>query len=615
MVADENPGWWRITPAAELTALSEGLLEDGADIENRSRVITALIPVEHAELSQVQSLIQPFLTRPGGSLIALEASGVLIVTDFADRVTRAQRLATLADQPGEPIRVELLPATHLRASVLASQVNTMLQTQARMQGRDDSMIEVGFVDRTNQLVLTGSADRVAEAIRVAGSLDVPLGVSTRTYQMAVVSPQRVDSLIRSLIDPIDLDRIYRSSVDEELGWLVVSTTPDIHAEITTIRNELDVRVEGDRDPVRFYRLRNAGADEVLRTIQAITPSTGLDTVALDGATPSEDNLDPNTPAAISGVTSTIDGHTATLAADINTNSIIVIAPPATQQIYAKLIERLDERRPQVLIEVTVVTLDTSDGYSVGVDISRSETNDAGQILTFSSFGLSSVDLATGGLELIPGVGFNGALLGSDIADVVVRAVQSDSRAEVVAAPSLLVNDNAEGLIVSESEAPTTSINQGQNSDTVSFSGFVGAGTTVSVQPRISEGDHLALTYSIELSTFDGESGEGIPPPRQTNSVSSEVTIPNGWTIVLGGINRKDTSESVQRVPLLGRIPGVEYLFSNRTVSESETTLFVFIKATILRDDTFADLRHISGHHLESAGVPGDWPTSEPMTLP
>ncbi len=286
-----------------------------------------------------------------------------------------------------------------------------------------------------------------------------------------------------------------------------------------------------------------------------------------------------------------------------------------QAIYERLIRMLDKRRPQVMIEVTLVTLDTSNNFSLGVELSKADAVGAnGQYLTFSSFGLSTADAATGALTLTPGVGFNGILLDPDSVNVVLRALASEGRSEVLSAPRVLVNDNATASLSSVAESPFTSVNASDTVATTSFAGYASAGTTVSVSPHISEGDHLMLQYSLTLNSFTGEGAAGIPPPRQTNTLSSEVTIPDGYTIIVGGLNRKDAAESISKLPILGDIPILEYLFSSRSKNRSENTLFVFIRPVILRDDQFEDLRYLSAQDRKLADLPEDAPTSEPMLM-
>lgn len=116
----------------------------------------------------------------------------------------------------------------------------------------------------------------------------------------------------------------------------------------------------------------------------------------------------------------VRGKNATVAADVNTNSIIVIAGPQVQQTYADLIKRLDERRPQVQIECTIVSLDTSDGFTFGVDIGKLGGFGTSQLLTLSSFGISTADPTTGKLAPVAVPGGTFGLLSPRIADIVLR---------------------------------------------------------------------------------------------------------------------------------------------------------------------------------------------------
>ncbi|MEM8732877.1 MAG: secretin N-terminal domain-containing protein, partial [Planctomycetota bacterium] len=124
---------------------------------------------------------------------------------------------------------------------------------------------------------------------------------------------------------------------------------------------------------------------------------------------------------------------ARVSADIATNSLIVVAPKNVQEMYAELIESLDQRRPQVLIEAKIIAVDTSDDFSLGVEVSVGDRTGATRLFKFTSFGLSEVNAETGALQIIPGLGFNGTLVDPDVADVVVRALSSHRRAKVLAA--------------------------------------------------------------------------------------------------------------------------------------------------------------------------------------
>jgi type II secretory pathway component GspD/PulD (secretin) len=358
-------------------------------------------------------------------------------------------------------------------------------------------------------------------------------------------------------------------------------------------------------------------------------STGISTPGSLPNTPAASLYRQNNPGSVAGAGGggaagagtgqgavlSVHNKDATVTADVNSNSIIVIAPPPIQMMYADLIKRLDERRPQVQIECTIVSLNTSDSFSFGVDIGKLGGFNTSKLLTLSSFGVSSPNAATG--QLTPGANGGGtfALLSPNIADIVLNALAGNSRARFVSAPQLLVNDNGKGKLESVAQEPYSVILDASSVQSVtSFGGQAEAGTSISVEPHISEADYLQLTYSIELSNFTGASSNGLPPPSQKNTVDSSVTIPDGYTIVVGGLTTRDFSASTSTIPILGDIPILKYLFGTRNRNNNDSTLFVFIKPIILRDDKFEDLKYISSKRQSAASVPGDFPQSEPIPM-
>ena len=267
------------------------------------------------------------------------------------------------------------------------------------------------------------------------------------------------------------------------------------------------------------------------------------------------------------------------------------------------------RRPQVLIECTLVTLDTSNNFSLGVELGADSKGNP-KVITFNSFGLSTPSPASGALTINPPAGFNGTLIGSTIAQVVVQ-LQTSAHSKVLSAPRILVNDNATGTLQSVQEQPFTSVNAPTTVATTSFAGYAQAGTTITLTPHISEGDHLQLEYNVSLNNFTGSSSNGVPPPRQTDSVQSKITIPDDSTVIVGGLNSSNLSKTRQTIPLLGDIPLLKELVSQQTDDRTQSTLFVFIHPVILRDDQFQDLKFFSENDENAAGISSDYPKSSP----
>lgn len=663
LVEGDQKGWLSVVDAKDLLDIAPPPGDAGEEVEGQkaTAALTRVFKLEHVDAKQIEQVVRPYLTTPGGNLQVIEAQRLLIVTDYTPRVQRIGKVLELLDKPGRDVEVRFHAVTHLDAVEAASELTRILQAQRRAavsgtgaagQG-EATTIEIIQQARTNKLVLIGASDELDQAVALLKSIDVDLGLETRLYRFSNVTPDKVDQLVQNLIDPGAKERLYRSALDQENGLLIVTTTPTIHKQVAAVQADLDREIEAGQPVVRYYKLLNAKAAEVIGTIQQLEGvtvlasdlgragprgdlGTGGNNVVgnaadesrqrqLQGGLTTDRLTDPQgdgpvwdvrdsrtrglTPFAVS-----VQTEDATLVTDENTNTIIVLAEPNRQAFYEGIIEQLDKRRPQVMIEVTLIAFSTSDGKSVGVEISRTgDADDEPRVLSFSSFGLAD-STSPADLLAASGLGFNGVILSEDIANVVVRALKTDGQSKVISTPKLLVNDNAEGELSSTLNIPFLSINNIDSVTTQSLGGSSDAGTTISLAPQISEGDHIKLAYGIEFSSFGEGGSDSLPPPVSSQNISSEITIPDGHTVVIGGLNSTDFGESVSRVPILGQIPILEYLFSSRSVSNSETTFFVFIKPMILREDGFEGLKHMTRRDLALSGLPGDFPVSEPLMM-
>lgn len=704
MVDAEQPGWKKIIPNQNLLSITGSIQEDPTRLAGTegATAVTQVFPLKNVGTAYIEQMIKPFLSTPGGNSFSVEEQRLVVVTDYADNLRRAAQFIQLLDRPGRQASVRFVDVKNRDAADLAKQVNTLMQERRRVGGGEKAgppSLSITPEPRTNQLVVVATEGADADALKLIETLDVSTGAMTRTYRFQNISPQRIDKLARDALGS-EGQAPYKATVDAEGGLLIVTAAPPIHEKIEALKRELDVAAPEEQGYIRFYKLMNTSAADVLATIRALEGQEGgLFTLSLEGGAgvteiprPQKEDLStgPNvppglpgtelpkppgyrppasetpktggpstapappstlppslypraaTPAPISsaptGITSlsSVPGgpgarevgapvhpsapgmvartRNAIVAVDNNTNSLIVAAPPAVQRIYKQLIEALDKRRPQVMIEVTMVTLDTSNNFSMGVELSAGQDRKDLRWLTFGSFGLSTMNLTTGVPTLIPGAGFNGIILDPDGVNVVLRALATCGRAKVLSAPRILVNDNSTGTLSSVAEAPFTSVNASNTVATTSFAGYASAGTTVAVTPHISQDDYLRLGYSLTLNSFTGTGAGGVPPPRQTNTVDSEVVVPDGHTIIVGGLKRQDVSDTVSKIPLLGDLPGLGYLFSNISKTSTESSLFVFIRPVILRDDQFRDLKYLSEVDADRAEISTRLPESRLLPM-
>ena len=313
---------------------------------------------------------------------------------------------------------------------------------------------------------------------------------------------------------------------------------------------------------------------------------------------------------------------ARVSADVATNSLIVYAPSNVQGLYEKLIKSLDQRRPQVMIEAEIVAVNTSGNFSLGVEVSMGDRTGDTKLFKFNSFGLSEVDASTGMLTPKGFAGFNGVLLDPEVADVIVSALSSHNRGRVLASPKILVNDNQTGTLESVESFPFNSVNVINTVGSQSLGGNQQAGTIITVTPHINEDDHLQLEFDVEFSSFEGEQistgGDNpglLPPQRKIDRVGSVVTIPDGKTVVVGGLKRGFASETFSGVPWIEKIPVLRELTSKTSAEDKCTSFFLFIRPKILRDSQFRDLQYLSANDIREMEIPANDPVSRPMLIP
>src|SRR5262249_34823023 len=212
-------------------------------------------------------------------------------------------------------------------------------------------------------------------------------------------------------------------------------------------------------------------------------------------------------------------------------------------------------------------------------------------------------------------GFTAAVIKSQYVPFVMTALKNNTDSRILASPQLLIDDNVEAEIVSLEEQPTsgTTINASTTSNT--FTGYEQAGTRLTCTPSISEGGYMRLMYEIELSNFVGTGANGFPPPKQTRNVRSDsVTIAGDATIIVGGIKFDQKTSTIAKIPLIGDIPLLGYLFRDTNYNNSNSRLYVFITPRIFRDANFRDPQLYTRGPAREAGIEPDYPELRPAKI-
>lgn len=289
--------------------------------------------------------------------------------------------------------------------------------------------------------------------------------------------------------------------------------------------------------------------------------------------------------------------------DEATNSLLIAASRRRYEEVLELIHRLDLRQDQVLIETALIELSGRNNLDLGVELGVADVPGSGTGgFGVSSFGLSTfTDTNNDGIPDIrtPTLG-NGITAGIIDADdfslpILVRALRDRQDTNVLNIPSVLVNNNGSATVNTLDEQPTTQItNAGVGGQTQeNFNDYQKAGITMQISPSISLSGYLRLSVSLEVSNFVGTFSGPIPPPRITRSLQTSVNVPNGDTMVIGGIVVDNKSEQRTSIPWLGDIPVLGTMFRRDVDNQNRTTLYFFVTPHILKDKNFSDLAEIS----------------------
>ncbi len=291
---------------------------------------------------------------------------------------------------------------------------------------------------------------------------------------------------------------------------------------------------------------------------------------------------------------------ATIEADEDTNSLLITAEGDVLESLLAVIDRLDIRRAQVLVEAIIVEMVDGVGKELGIQwlfqnnsggVGSSSLGDGslgGVAAAALSDDSNAVSKLAGALSSISGqtVSF-GDNQGNNSFVALLTALNATTGTNVLSTPSLLTLDNSEASISVGSEVPfvtgayTTS--NGDASRPFQTIERQNVGIELNVTPHVNEGNKIILDIEQEISSVseDARASDIVTNERK---IKTQVLANDGEIVVLGGLIKDNAVISEQRVPLLGSIPVLGHLFRSEKNSVEKTNLLVFIRASVIRDD-------------------------------
>jgi len=649
-----------IAPSAEV--LDQDPRFTDAGIQPGDVAVTKVFHLQYISTAAAKRLLGEMKLGIGSNITEISETGTLVVTEYAFRMQRIEELLSLVDVPGPPkefklrvLKYTIAESLVTKIKVLAEQLGTVEVTigtsgtadftapggprtirtprpapqpqQSAMTTSGKAGVYIDFDKRTNRILIIGLPSEISAVDKIIDSLDVPqqdLRV-IREYEIQYVDINKVVEALKELniVEGVSTTKTTgtrtitgpgqpaapapapeissqggAATLDqpqvvmlETTNSLLVNATPEQHTQITQIISYIDREPVQAAIPYRIYRLENQEPEALAEVLNGLIEKTIKDKEGKIQQTVKyqEDNI--------------------AIVPDKNTFSLIVYASKKNQEWIGNLIKTLDTRRPQVLIDVSLVEVTRNDAFQFDLSLVANARN-----LVTGNLGVVGSQLVTGTphSELIEG-GYNqtdaagknlnsvNGFYSNDRIQALLKLIDTKGYGRVLAQPKVLVNDNEEGTI-------ETSENTYVSEQTQSYPGTTTGSTPIPVttqtwkaydakiqlkiKPQISEGELLRLEVEMVREDFVKATVTGAPPGKTTSNVKTIVTVPDGSTIILGGLNKLNQTKAGSKIPLLGDVPLAGGLFRSVNNSNDERRLYIFVKANILRPETGSGLRQL-----------------------
>jgi len=516
--------------AAREKGLETRTKNEPADQEDR--MVTQIIPLERANPDEIKRILDPIIPKTG-SVMAYPPAGMLVVTDYLSNIKRLQEIVAALDVEGAGNQISYIPLANASASEVVRSLTTIF---TQTTGRGASGLKAVADTRTNSVILMAS------------------GAETQN--------------VRKLVEFMDKE------------------------------------VASGASNIQVYRLQNSNAEDLAKVLTSIVKDGSAQT---------------GTPATPRAPSTTVVAKNVQIVPDKFTNSLVVMAEREDYKVIENIIKQLDVPRPMVYIEALIMEVDANKDFKLGVEwrgiketghISGMEGSQTGAFAGSGGSGeggsysvldsllqttiAGTTAVTTGAFP--PGFSLGMVGAGIKIGDIifpsigaVVQAYKTDSEVSILSTPQIMTMDNEEAEINVGSNVPYLT-RQDTTSSTTSINynsyEYKDVGVILNITPHINEENFIRLKISQEVTKIQSGADKAMPTTLKRKAKTT-VVVKDKETIVIGGLVGDATQDSNYKIPLLGDIPLLGWLFRTKTKSREKTNLYVFLTPHIVRNQTDA----------------------------
>ncbi len=577
----ETQGLYKVVPEADakLQGGSVQQVDNAGTGGGGGQIVTHIFKLNFEQANNLLPVLRPLIS-PNNTINVNPSNNSLVITDYADNLQRMARIIASLDVSN------------------ASDVEVVTLKHA---------IAVDLAPLLTRLIESGNA--------AAGA--APAGQSGTEYRTTVLAESRSNAIIVRAANPARLAQV-RSLIDKLDQPGSQAANGNIHV----------------------VYLKNADATKLAATLRAAITGDGRGGNASINLS-STANTAPNTPNATPGASfasNSSSGANTTggqIQADTTTNSLIISAPEPQYRQLRAVIDMLDQRRAQVLVESLIVEVNAEKALELGIQwqaplgssgVGGTNFGTAGNIVALSQGGTAA---AKAGVSTGLNIGTVRNVNGTNVLSSFANFLETNGEANILSTPTLLTLDNEEAKIVVGQNVPfitgsfsntgvaTAAVNPFQTIERKDV------GLTLRVKPQISESGTVNLKIYQEVSSvtsIDERSG----PTTNKRSIESNVIVDDGAIVVLGGLLSDSAETKTSQVPGLGDIPGFGWLFKSEARTRKKNNLMVFLRPVVVRDANETNALSVSRYDvirstqqnlITNPGLMWSGPTAPEANLP
>ena len=579
----EAAGLYKVVPEADakLQGGSVSVAKAGSAGPTGGQIVTQIFRLNYESASNLVPVLRPLIS-PNNTINANPGTNALVITDYADNLQRLGKIIAAMDVSNAS-DVEIIPLKHAIATDLAPLVARLIDAGATPTA---AAAAPGQADTSFKTTLLAEPHSNALILRAA-------------------NPARLVQ-VRALVEKLDQPPAPGSSAASGNIHVVYLKNADATKLAATLRAALSAGTG------------NAQASAGSSVAPASSTSTGglsaMGSGTTSGSSSAAAGSGLGAGASSSSTSSNQPSTGGQIQADPTTNSLIITAPEPQYRQLRTVIDKLDGRRAQVLVESLIVEVNASklaefgiqwqgvlgkqgDGTVgvIGTNSGAAGANILGLTTALASGSASAIGTGvaslSGGLNLALAPRINGQYYLGALANF----LQNSGDANVLSTPNLMTLDNEEARIVIGNNVPFVT---GSYANTGGNSGAVNPFTTVErkdvglmlrVRPQINENGTVKLAIYQEVSKIDGNTLKDVNGPTTSKrAIESNVLVEDGSIIVLGGLLEDSYSQAEDKVPVMGDIPLLGALFRSENRSRKKTNLMVFLRPVVVRDAATSD---------------------------